>query len=327
MNEKINSQKFIDILEVKEEGDNKKIITWSDNPDTAIGFSIIRNYPEKGSFIPVKNKDGTNDSSVLIKIGYLPQYVEENKAYLIVSASKYSNYLSNRFRYDFNDPNAPTKEAVELSERSEQPLNVNGDKNEYYFCLKDNKIKETKNNKNISVNEVINRIYKSHIRTTTDIVFKTKNTLKKVMSNLPNIINPWLKRGFRFFKREFIEGEDYKVGLFEPYIFSRNIREKEINKVNLFNSGIVIKKQSVIITSLTLLILFILSFYFKIELLNFINFIGFNINNQIFILSFIITFTFLVDFITDYLPVRVLFFLINIIVKIRLWSFKPTRIK
>jgi len=47
-----------------------KLIPWKGQ--ASIGVSIFKNYPTKGSYIPVKNRQGKNDSVICINI-FFPQ--------------------------------------------------------------------------------------------------------------------------------------------------------------------------------------------------------------------------------------------------------------
>jgi hypothetical protein len=164
----------------------EEIILWQGNDN--IGFTILRNYPDNIAFKPVKSKNGKVDSVCMIKIGSPLRKVttESEDLKLFVMVSKASKYLlSNHFNYDFNDPESPTRDSLEESKRSKQPIDLE-DFDGYIYDRKNNKIFNVEGErKEVSIDDVVEKIYKLHLKTIkfTGIWFRLKFNIKNNSSN------------------------------------------------------------------------------------------------------------------------------------------------
>ncbi len=138
------SAEFFEVLNITTQGE---VIHWRD--DDAIGFTILLSYPHDKSFIPVKNRDGSDDSVVMVKIGYLIRDIrEKGDTRLLVSVNKSSRYLlKDHFRYNFEDAESPSKSAVEASERSRQPIDLE-EYEKFIYNINSKKIRNSKKNQN-----------------------------------------------------------------------------------------------------------------------------------------------------------------------------------
>ena len=104
--------------------------------DTAVGFSIKKDYPEGIRFKPaIGQKNSKPDHVAVIWISYLtPSDITEVKVSLRIRVSTMSLYLANHFDYDFDNPDSesPTRESYEQSKATPKPVELEFG-NQFYF--------------------------------------------------------------------------------------------------------------------------------------------------------------------------------------------------
>jgi hypothetical protein len=163
------------ISEQYQRGEREEVIPWDTDPHDS-GFSILRQYPTDCGFIPVRRPDGSDDTVALIKVGYGRNKIKDGKAQLYVNVSKFERYLSGRARYDFADSNSPKKEAIDASNKSLQPIELL-DASRYIYDVNQHTVHDVETNKTVSVNDVVDNIFKQHLKTIKGIkavIFKGK---------------------------------------------------------------------------------------------------------------------------------------------------------
>ena len=110
-----------------------------ENTATAIGCSVLLEYPVKGLlFYPAKNQLGEADSIILLKVFFDPRKVEGEKIELGVYVSKASRFMLRKdsFRYDDEQQESPSKEERIKSERTTQPMDLQSDRGECHYNIK-----------------------------------------------------------------------------------------------------------------------------------------------------------------------------------------------
>jgi hypothetical protein len=198
-----------------------KTIPWDEEPQY-MGFSVLRKYPRDKGFIPAITSLGLDDTVVLIRVGCFFSNNTTEKTPFIVTVSKHSQYKYSHFGINFEDDNAPTKTSLEASELSKQPIDL--EENSRYFLLEDESIFDEKNKKTVSLNEIVDDIYKEHIETISSrkaVIFKTKLNIKQSISEkiIPEAIR-YFKYLLKAFGRELSSGPGL-VGIHEPYTFKQ----------------------------------------------------------------------------------------------------------
>ncbi len=204
---------------------NEEVIVWTGDAQHD-GFSVIRDYPADSRFVPVKKHDGTNDTKILIKVGYALDAVHDNKVALFVSVGKFESYLSNRVRYDFDSPESPNQEAVDNSNRSPQPLSLS-DRARYTLDTQTQSIYDAETKKSVSLNDIVEMIYGLHVKTISSpsgAILKSKLGVQTWVCNscVPTIETglKWInERGFG--KTLVDDRDDWLGGLLAPYKHSR----------------------------------------------------------------------------------------------------------
>lgn len=297
-----------------------EFIPWRDG--TSVGFSILKRYPLEGSFIPVKNRDGTTDDSVvLIKIWYLLRDDVGDLVNLGVSVNKVSKYLFNHFVYNFEDKNSPDKESVRISESSIQPHDL---EELYRFKYKKDthKIIDLKEDKEVTGKELVDYVYNLHLKTMTHIPFRAKIALKWFGYHLFDYVAPVLKKIMSILHRDVLEDkEDVFVGIFKPYNYKKHVRQEEIDKIEIL--GVPVPKVATIITSVFFTIIATADFI-GFCTLGVSNFIKIQLNaSEVFLVAFVIIVVYGVDFL---LP-RSILGLINLCVFFRNKLMSPSKIE
>lgn len=294
----------------------EKIIPWVGND--AVGLSILRNYPEKGKFIPAKNRKGESDSVALIKVGYL-SFDKNGNANLFISVSKASRFLlKGNWDFIFNKDNdeSPTKESLEESKNSKQPIDLE-DNSRYIFNLKSKKIFDTERKKEVTPSEVIEQIYNLHLRTLSNSA--TLFRLKMYFQNKTmNIIGPFNENvkvlNLFLFGKTLRKSDDYSLGTFKPYSL-KDLRTLSDEKIKVLGSDFPITYQTARTFAVTVLILFLVNYYFDYDVFGFVKLTNKSSENILFSATFIGVLLIIFDVI---LPIALLI-IINILIKIRLW--------
>jgi len=258
----INIQQLISHFHPKK---RDEIIPWA--PDNKyIGFSILRSYQKNLGFIPAVTKSGEEDTKVLIKIGI--SIPEDNlEVPVLLSVSKYSKYKGSHFGIDFDYKNAPTRESFNKSEKSKQPIDLES-RNEYVMRSDSFLFFEKRTNKQISLDKIIDLLYDQHLRTINSVkgrILKVKLKSRYISCNriIPKLINI-LKCSLKIFGKEIKDAEDdFAVGLFKPYSFSKHITTKYPYSLPFFSSEVRVSLFNIFWVSALLILLWFLYFVNK----------------------------------------------------------------
>jgi hypothetical protein len=148
--------------------------------DTNIGFSIQRCYPENIRFKPAKTTSGKDDDVAVVWIVY-EESLRKNGADLIpirFRIGTMSKYRAKHWDYDFEKPDCPTRESVEIRKKSVQPLEMNLI-DEFFYSESKGYIVNTKGKKTRGI-DILNYLFDYHCNTTHPIKglgVRTKNSL------------------------------------------------------------------------------------------------------------------------------------------------------
>lgn len=185
-----------------------------------MGFSVLRKYPENKGFTPARTKNGALDTVALIRVGCVFDNSTLDEVPLIVTASKHSQYKFGHFGINFSDESAPTKESLEESELSKQPLDL---EENFRYYLRSEEIFDKKLNDVTSLTEIVDNIYNEHVDTisgTRAVLFKLKLTAK---NRLSEGLIPFILRIIKFllgvFGKELSTSPASLIGVYEPYSF------------------------------------------------------------------------------------------------------------
>ncbi|GEM_PF-4133573 len=296
---------------------NAEIIPW-EKSDKAVGLSVIKDYPDKGSFIPAKNKKGEKDSVAMIRMYYLqPDLGEEKKEVvpLNVSIHKANRYLFNHPIWNFDDETSPTEESLQESKTSKQPIDLE-EFSRYELHLNKEKIYDLKAEKYVSPTEVIEEIYKTHLDTTKNIPFQAKMIAQKRIIEVIDPINNFLKAvNYYLFGKRIKKADDIGVGIFKPYAF-KDLNDLTLTseKPKILGSDFPISYQTAGTFVVFFSMLFLLNYYFHYDFLGMVSLI--NGTNSSFFLA-VLTAAMLLIF--DRVIPYFILLIINLLIRFRLY--------
>ncbi|HEY4832051.1 MAG TPA: hypothetical protein VIH61_05765 [Waddliaceae bacterium] len=318
-NPSAETEEFVKNFKKDEEDE---IILWSGDGG-GVGFTILRNYPKDIPFVPAKNKDGDVDSVCMIKIGFLvrPGAPENEEVKLFVTTSKVSRYLlNNHWNYDFNDDKSPTKDSLEESKKSKQPIDLE-DLVDYIYNKNTRKIFNVeKEKKEVSLNYIVDKVFKLHLKTVSPagLWFRTKIFSKNIISNLVEPIKISLLWFLDFFLGKTIQSDgktNFGIGLIKPYKHN-SLYSLADEQVDLFKTGIVINKKSAIVVASLVFLMTLISIYCYSPLW------WSELKTQIQIVQF--SFLLVLVFTVDYIIPHTILVIINLLIKFRskMWNWK-----
>ncbi len=147
-----------------------------------VGFTVCRQYPNNIKYKPSKTKNGIKDNVARIKVKYPSGTLKSSdftKIPILVFISCISNYRLNHRNYDYNDPNCPTKESVELNKTTAQPIGMVY-KKDFFYDHESNTFLDNRGN-DITGRQILNRVSMEHCDTT--------KFLKRLKCNLELNVN------------------------------------------------------------------------------------------------------------------------------------------
>lgn len=143
--------------------------------DTKVGFSVQHNYPTNLRYKPSKTQSGEDDNVAVIWV--VLEYKKKADGSCLIPIrlriAPMSKYRAKNWDYDFDDPNSPTKDSLEESKNSPQPLELNLN-NAYFFNPSLQKL-VTKDGNAVSGLEILDHLFTAHC----DTVHFTKGLLTR----------------------------------------------------------------------------------------------------------------------------------------------------
>lgn len=133
--------------------------------DTKAGFTIQRQYPTNIRFKPKVYADGTPDDVVVFWVGYQERKFDAaaGTVPLRLRAARMSQYCAKHFDFDFDDSSCPTRESIEVSQRSPQPLEVELNR-DYFFSVTQGILVDARGNQ-VSGVAILDHLYLLHCKT------------------------------------------------------------------------------------------------------------------------------------------------------------------
>lgn len=133
--------------------------------DTRAGFSIQRDYPSDIRFKPARNCNGVADDVAVIWVTYKGEKQDGQTGHvpIRVRVAKMSKYRTAHWDYDFSDVESPTKDSVEASQKSPQPLSVEFSSSFYYSPAAG--AFHDASGKSLSGRQILDSAYEAHCNT------------------------------------------------------------------------------------------------------------------------------------------------------------------
>lgn len=146
--------------------------------DTKVGFSIQRKYPPNIGFIPTKTKNGEDDDIAVIWVVYeaLAEDKHSKKIPIRLRIAKMSKYRAKNWDYDFSKEDSPTRESVNKSKESIQPLEFTCI-DEYFYDANTQELVDS-NNKSVTGSKILNELFDYHCKSTHPVkglIFRARN--------------------------------------------------------------------------------------------------------------------------------------------------------
>lgn len=304
-----NVEEFLNLFDIDKSIYTKPVIL----SDIRIGFSIQRNYPEDIRYKPPQNKENKDDTVALIHVVYThPSEFKGNfdfkKVPIIIRIGPHSRYLSNHFDYNFDDDNSPTEQSLTESKSTPKPIALDY-LDEIFFSHQEKFFFDNRNNK-FAGSQLLEKIFEEHCNTVhllKGFKFRSQIRLKSiiimiiswVISSLPYILK-------KLFGRTIEEENLSLASVFEGYKDS-DLKKLSTDSLNIFGYK---ASRSLIVTFCFLVFIFYLIQYIFPFLPKYIG--------KIFSTNFLaITHAILFLWVLDVIIPRILFRLLNLLIRIR----------
>lgn len=158
-----SADEFFKVFEI---GESSKYISFTPLEDVKVGFSIQREYPVDGRYRPPMRADGTPDVIAIIHVVYNQEAQVKNIAAervpVRITIMRYSKWIAQHFFYDFKNAECPTKESIDISNKTPKPLDLIM---EGYFNHDDKRF-VLESGESMSPRELLDWIFENHIKTT-----------------------------------------------------------------------------------------------------------------------------------------------------------------
>lgn len=265
---------------------NVELIPWEKNAD-AVGISVLKDYPKNGDFIPIRTPSGANDSVAMIRIWYLYSGVQKNskkkKAILNIEVRKSSRYIFKHHFYKDLDPNSPQKDAIDKSNASLQPVDVELTKR-FELNLDNGKIIDLKEKKYIRPSILVELAFDLHIKTSRNVAYRFKVSVQRIIIDLIDPINTFLKNiNLYLFGKRIRKNTDFAAGIITPYKY-QDLEDLTLatDKIKILGTEIPISPRSAVTFIAFFSLLYIIHYSFKVDILGIVTLFQ-NINNNFFL--------------------------------------------
>ncbi len=130
-----NNQEFLNAFDIANSKSYYDQVLLS---DTKFGFSVKRNYPSNIAYKPILKQNGKPDTvAVLWVVLRETEKKKDGKILITVRISTFSLWGANHFDYS-DDPESPTKEAIEANQKKPKPVELECRDNFYYDPVRNN---------------------------------------------------------------------------------------------------------------------------------------------------------------------------------------------
>ena len=276
--------------------------------DTKVGFSLQKKYPSNIQFKPAKTSGGEDDDVAVIWVVY-DEFKQASTSHLIplrLRIAKMSKFRAKNWEYDFDNPECPSRESVLQSNECLQPIELNV-ANEYFYNTDTNLIVDSYGNQVFGIT-ILNNLFDSHCRSVHPIkglgIRGQLKIQKFVFSSFENLIKLNVYILQNIFGRRLDEYRERNV-YFDGY---SNIDLKRIELDSIEVGGYRASKNVIVIFSL---IIAVVSFW--LLPLKEDTYLGALIHSEF----LMVIHSLLLLIILDEIIPRILFWIINLIIKAR----------
>lgn len=302
-----STKQFIDLFNFTEESG-----FYDPTPlqDEDIGFSIKKKYPKEIRFKPAVKRDGEPDEIIVIWLVYnlpKPETAQENKIPILINIKKYSLYRTKYFDYILDDPESPTRESILKSKKSPQPLELEFI-NDFFYNLSAKCFIDKKGN-HLSGIEMLDMVVNQHLKTVH--IVKGIKIRSKIFTQLQigGILRLIIKSFVFLLKYPFgrvLKDSDNEIFLYNGFDLNdmKRITTDTIEIFKYHASKHVITTFCIVIISISSI-----DYFFKIDS-DYLKYIS---NNNLLSITYSVALLLFLDLL---LP-KIIFYIINVLIKVR----------
>lgn len=150
--------------------------------DTKMGFSIKRKYPENIKYKPPLKQNGDPDAIAVLWVILTDERNKSDNLIVNIRIATYHLWLANHFDYNDDNPESPTKESVEFSNKTPHPLALQN-RDKFSFNQTNNHFLDSRN-RVVSGIEMLDSIFNEHCETVHAVLsleLKTKRFFRKLL--------------------------------------------------------------------------------------------------------------------------------------------------
>ena len=263
-----NSQELIDAFGVIESKEFYEPVILS---DTSCGFSIKKDYPLNIRFKPaVGQKTKTPDNIAIIWVVYTNDQskganVNLSRVPIRLRIANVSKYRASRWDYNFDDVagDCPTKESLEASLATPQPLDLQYESIYFYDHILDHFL--DKNGKVLKGHEILNKVFDDHCNTVSlycgmklKLILAWQSKLSGLLTLLIDFLTFILKQIFG----RTTESNQMMAGICQPY---KRESFKRLDEDSLDILGYKASKHVVIVFCALVIIANVYRYYYSVE--------------------------------------------------------------
>lgn len=258
-----SAEELIDAFGIRAIRDYERITALNDRK---VGFSVQRKYPEDLLYVPLKKRNGEDDTFALIHVVYAhpteqQDEYDSHKVPLIVRVTTHSRYLSNHIDFDFDDSESPTRESTERTKATPTPVPLDFYGEFFYDHHTNSFIDSTL--EVLTGQELLERVYKSHCDTAHEKRGRTirrKQTIQARLTDFLGSVVSWEKKVLNlFFGRTLDEGSSY-FGYLEGYE-RKNLKKLSTESLDIF--GYKASRSVIMLFCFLVVISYAIKYYFE----------------------------------------------------------------
>ncbi|MDO8803359.1 MAG: hypothetical protein Q7R35_02915 [Elusimicrobiota bacterium] len=225
-----SSSEFFKIFGIDENSDYKTFLRLD---DIKVGFSIQREYPKDGRYKPPTLKDGTPDVIAIIHVAYNQEgahpkiEITDERVPIRITVTWGSKWLANHVSYDFENKECPTKESIDISNKTPSPYHSSV---EGYFDHKQNKF-ILGTGENLEPKGLLDSVFENNLKAPSYLFIlrrKSKNTVRDLNRILIKIARYFLELIWNWQIEDRISARNYLTGYLESEVIKQPRKELDL---------------------------------------------------------------------------------------------------
>jgi hypothetical protein len=204
--------------------------------DTRVGFSVQREYPKDIRFKPAKNNKGEPDDIAVIWVIYDETRKKEadDRVPIRIRVGTMSRYRAKHWDYNFEDDDGPTKESVQTSRKTPQPLEVNFFDEYFYDTGKSVFINSS--GAELSGVQILNAVFKLHCDSVHPILglgLRSRKTASETVFRIIEFVVAGLTWTLRNVFGRTLDDSFSRLGYFDGFL-KENFKKIAVDSIEIF---------------------------------------------------------------------------------------------